>query len=208
MKILMLIDSLDIGGAETHLEVLSRELNSTKHKIIIVSAGGVIQEKLKRDGIKCISFPDITNKNSHYCACKSVGDEQIYRRAPLICRILAARCIILRILRREMPDLVHAHTRRTAFLVSKICQRYKIPLVVTAHAKFSMAFPKRLFSKWGDRTIAVSEDIWEHLVKQGVARDRIEIILNGVIAPRDNAVRSPECGGEGTNEKNCFCQPS
>ena len=40
MKILMLADTMDIGGAETHVYELSRSLSSMGHRIKILSGGG------------------------------------------------------------------------------------------------------------------------------------------------------------------------
>ena len=41
MKILMVTMSLDIGGAETHIAELSKELKKRGFDIVIVSNGGV-----------------------------------------------------------------------------------------------------------------------------------------------------------------------
>ena len=41
MKILMATMGLDIGGAETHIVELSKELKSRGHQVAVVSNGGV-----------------------------------------------------------------------------------------------------------------------------------------------------------------------
>ena len=41
MKILMATMGMDIGGAETHIVELSKQLKSQGHDVIIVSNGGV-----------------------------------------------------------------------------------------------------------------------------------------------------------------------
>ena len=175
MKILMLIDSLDVGGAESHVEVLATELSAMGHEIIVASAGGVICKRLRRTTVRCVCLPQIL-KNGQKSGGISFG-----------CSFFALQSIISRLVRHIKPDVVHAHTRRTAFLVNRVCKTQKIPLIVTAHALFVMNFPKNLFSKWGNRTIAVSEDIKNHLVAHKIPRDQICVIANGVKLPtRDN----------------------
>lgn len=171
MKILMLIDSLRVGGAETHVETLAAELTRTGHRVVIASSGGKIAEKLKKQGVKHLSLPNISGRNDG-CA-----DVQV----PLALRVSAARELISHYIAREHPDMVHAHTRRTALLAAGACKKYNLPLVTTAHAMFSMDFPRNLISEWGDGTIAVSEDIKNHLIKHSqVATDKILVIENGV----------------------------
>ncbi len=156
MKILMLADYLDVGGAETHVEALAAELARLGNDVAVASSGGKTAERLQKNGIKHILLP-------------SVG------RAPLV---FASVC---RAIGEEKPDVVHAHTRRTAFYASLPCKTRKIPLVVTAHALFSMDFPKNFLSFPGDVTIAVSEDIKNHLMKNcNLSPDKIKIVPNGV----------------------------
>ncbi len=255
MKILMLIDSMNIGGAETHVEILATELKNLGHKVIIASSGGTIQSKLEHQGLACLTFPKITRnitrnstlakaapqetrnstlakaalqetRNSTFAKATAQEPEhpqfclppraqtqnatpssaqntppppaqttptcadsnqahKINQKSPWIFRFLAARSVINKIICREMPEIVHAHTRACAFLVHKICKKHKIPLIVTAHAKFSMNFPKNLLSKWGEETIAVSEDIKNHLISNGVPKNQIRVIPNGVRLPLD-----------------------
>ena len=52
MKILMLIDSLDVGGAETHVETLALELVKMGCEVSIASNGGKIAQMLEGEGVK------------------------------------------------------------------------------------------------------------------------------------------------------------
>ena len=184
MKILMLIDSLGIGGAETHVEALACELSKLGHSICVVSSGGIIANRIEKMGIRHISLPPIAQKNRPSLSI-------------VLCYLKIYRAICSHI-KAEAPDIVHAHTRKTAFLVDKLCKKYKIPLVVTAHALFSMNFPKNILSKWGDATIAVSDDIKNHLITHNAKIKSIKVINNGVkMPPKENKY-----------EKNNLCQPS
>ena len=57
--ILMATMGLDIGGAETHIVELSRELKRRGYDVIVASNGGVYQAELEAAGIRtvCYVFP-------------------------------------------------------------------------------------------------------------------------------------------------------
>ena len=93
---------------------------------------------------------------------------------------------LYKIIKEEKPDIVHAHSRMIALIASFACRRAGVPFVTTAHAMFSMTPMKALLSRWGEETVAVSEDIKAHLVKAGgVPPERITVIENGVFVPRE-----------------------
>lgn len=175
MKILMLIDSLGVGGAESHVEILATELSAMGHEIIVASAGGVVCKRLRRTNVRCVCLPKI------------LKNDQKSGKFSFICSFLALQCTIARLVRHIKPDVVHAHTRRTAFLVYRTCKAQKIPLIITAHALFLMKFPQNLLSKWGNHTIAVSEDIKNHLVAHRVPCEQISVVANGVKLPTNDA---------------------
>ena len=167
----MLIDALGIGGAETHTLTLAKELLKRGHAVEVVSAGGELLPKLQNVGIKHTKIPNI---------CENSGASVI----TLPIRLLTARNIIYRHVRSGRPNIVHAHTRRMAFLASGICKAEKIPLVTTAHARFSMSAPKKVLSRWGDGTVAVSDDIKNHLLAStSIPLRQIKVIFNGIEIP-------------------------
>ncbi|MBU4205183.1 glycosyltransferase family 4 protein, partial [Patescibacteria group bacterium] len=75
----------------------------------------------------------------------------------------------------------HAQTRVAhviGFLVSKLC---RVSFVTTCHGFFTRRIGRVLLPAWGDRVIAISEAVQEHLVKDfRVKRDRISLIHNGI----------------------------
>jgi glycosyltransferase involved in cell wall biosynthesis len=169
MKILMLADALDVGGAETHVEALCYELKGRENSVAVVSCGGRIAQKMQKNGI------------SHAYLPQKIGEKFCLFDAFL------KFAKISRIIGKNRPDIVHAHTRKCAFLARPVCKELKIPLVVTAHAKFSMDFPKNLLSEWGDRTICVSEDVAKHLLKYSAFKKmRISVIKNGILLKNKN----------------------
>ena len=89
-KILMVTMGLDIGGAETHIVELSKQLKTMGHDVAVVSNGGVYVDEITAAGIRHHSAP--LNRRSLGCMLRS----------------LAA---LRRIIREEKPDVVHAHAR-------------------------------------------------------------------------------------------------
>lgn len=192
MNVLMLIDALCHGGAETHLVTLACALAADGHRVAVLSEGGPLERELKRRGVACLHPP---------CPIRSSA-------------FSLALVQHVRFLRRTVhalrPDVVHAHTRRTALLVRLLLASYRVTpdhdllraqpwgassclavrkgglyrvalpaAVVTAHAKF--APHHRALSFWGQSTVAVSQDLKAHLVQAfGVPPARIHVIPNGI----------------------------
>ena len=57
MKILMTTMKMDIGGAETHVLEVARELARRGLDITVASAGGVFVTELERAGVRQIHVP-------------------------------------------------------------------------------------------------------------------------------------------------------
>ena len=165
MRILMLADRLENGGAETHLECLVAELTKLGHEVEVLSGGGGIADRMERSGI--------------------VQWRYLWSDRPVVC-YLRARRVWKKAMKGRAFDVFHAHTRRSAFLLQKMrFKRSRIdgrPLtVVTVHAAFSCTPLLRRLSYWGDRTIAVSEDLRARVCDLfGVPGEVVSVIPNGV----------------------------
>lgn len=160
LKILMLTTSLNCGGAETHLCELSKALHADGHRITVVSQGGSLVSVLRSCGVEHRKLP-------------------LNRKNPLC--LLYAKRKLSRLIKQEDFDLIHAHARLPAFLVAPPAKRRHIPLVTTVHAHFSCTPLRRRLSRWGEKVIAVSEDLKQYLTEQyGYPADRIDVIPNGI----------------------------
>ncbi len=158
MKILFLTDKMGLGGAETHILTLMKELYSRGLDLTLVCAGGIYECELSRCGIKTVYAP--FDKRSPVAISKSL-------------RIIKSLI--------DKFDIIHAHTRFTAFL-AKAAQRdtRNAPLVTTAHLNFKKSGLGH-FSQWGDLTLAVSEDIKQHLIKEyNINEEKIIVTKNGI----------------------------
>ena len=160
MRILILTDSMDAGGAETHVLTLAKGLREKGHVVIVASGGGRAAEELKRMGIKHVELP----LASH---CPTLAADSYFRL-----------CIICR---RARIDIIHAHARMAAFIGARVAHKLSIAFVTTAHARFALTPLRKLFSRWGTLCGAVSEDIKQYVCESyGVSPDNIRVIENGI----------------------------
>ena len=176
MKVLIAAMSLDIGGAETHIVELASELKRRGDDVIIASAGGVYVQDIVSRGIRHYTVP--MDRRSVSCMMRSL-------------------MLLRRIVRAEKPDVVHAHARIPAFLCGLLRPVMGFPFVTTAHAVFQTGLAFRLVSNWGQKTIAVSEDIKRYLMENYSVRERdITVTINGIdtgkFAPAPNGAAMRE----------------
>ncbi len=160
MKILMVTMKMDIGGAETHILELCRELRGMGHQITVASNGGVYADMLVTEGIAHVKLP--LDRKTPHAVVKSIRG-------------------LSRLIRTGDFDLVHAHARIPAFLCGMLWKKHKFRYVTTAHLNFSVNPLWRRLSSWGERSMAVSEDIGDYLVKEyGYPADKISVTINGI----------------------------
>jgi len=177
VTVLLTLMSLEIGGAETHAVVLARHLKEIGYRVIMASSGGVFEKTIAGYGIRHYRLP-LDNSRPR----------SLFRSVTAIRSIIAS----------ENVALVHAHARIPAF-VSDLARRLTgVHMVTTAHAMFKAGFPLRFLSRWGEKTIAVSSDVKEHLIKFfGLAESDIVLIPNGIdIEAFNPALPVDEIAGE------------
>ena len=171
MRILMATMGLDIGGAETHIVELSKQLKARGHDVIIASNGGIYVPEIEAAGIRHYRVP--------------------MHRRDLGC-MLRSRRLLAKVIRQERPDIVHAHARIPAFLCGTLRRKLNFPFVTSCHGVFQVSRALKLLSNWGERTLAVSEDIRDYLIREyGVPPERITLTINGIDTDRF----SPEVSG-------------
>ncbi|MBE6655268.1 MAG: glycosyltransferase [Ruminococcaceae bacterium] len=157
LRICMVCDSLDLGGAETHVVTLAVRLAEMGHEVTVVSGGGRLVHTLL--GVKHIVLPRFRK-----------------RALPRLFFSLS------RIFRKGKYDVIHAHTRLSAFLCRLLAKKR---LVVTAHWVFDASFPKKQLTAWGNETLAVSPDISDYLTDiYGCKKEHITVTVNGIDTER------------------------
>lgn len=155
LKILLLTDRLSLGGAETHILSLYNELCALGHSVTVISSGGALSDRLRHVRLDLASHSPLTLLRGYF----------------------ALRSLVL----REGFDLIHAHARLPALVASLVARQLRIPLVTTVHARFRLCGLRRVLSSWGFRSVAVSEDLREYLIKNyNISAEAVTVIENGV----------------------------
>ncbi len=176
-NILMLLMKLDIGGAETHVVELSKELKKRGNNVIIASNGGVYTKELEKAGIKHYIVP-LQNKNP--------------------ANVFKSFRLIREIIENEKIDIVHSHARIPSFIAGKLHKKMKFPFVTTAHWVFTTKYGLKYITDWGEETIAVSEDIKKYLMDNyKIPEDKITVTINGI----DTEKFSPETDGSAVKKE-------
>lgn len=164
MKILLLTDKMHSGGAETHILTLAAELKKRGHTPVVASSGGSLCGALKKSGISHLRLP-LDKKDP---------------RALLFCYISLDKLIS-----KGGFAVVHSHARLPSFLAARLAKKHRLPLVCTAHAHFSLSHARKALSRWGDSTIAVSEDLKQYLIEgYSLAPENITVIPNPIDSHR------------------------
>lgn len=172
-KILMTLMRLQIGGAETHVLELSLELKRQGFDVVVASGGGVYEKNLAEAGIRHYKVP-------------------MYTKRPF--KMLQSLRSLRRIIRDEQIDIVHAHGRIPAFLTGILRHFMDFTFVTTAHWVFNTGHGLKYVSDWGEKVVAVSEDIKTYLmVNYHINPTDIYVTINGI----DTNRFSPEadCSG-------------
>ena len=186
--------SLDIGGAETHIVELAAELKRRGIEVIIASNGGVYVSELEAAGIKHFNVP--MNRRNVSCMIKSYF-------------------LMRKLIKRESPDIVHAHARIPGFICGLLHKTLKIrrtdmvaqvkissaecknsetgrrnsgpgrkmkfSFVTTAHWVFELGRGLKYLTNWGEKIIAVSQDIKTYLTENyGVSEGDIFVTINSI----------------------------
>lgn len=171
-SICQLVHSLNVGGAEILAERFARRI-ATWGRVVFgcLDEKGVLADRLEGEGFRV--------------AC--VG-----RRSGLD---LACAWRLGRFIKEEKVALVHAH-QYTPFFYAALARQLRggPPILFTEHGRFFPDFPNRkrmLINPWllrrRDRVVAVGECVRAALVhNEGIPRERIEVIYNGVDLERVN----------------------
>ena len=166
-KVLLATMSLGIGGAETHIVELALELQRRGYDVAVASNGGVYVADLDKAGIKHHIVP--------------------MDRRSLLCMI-QSYIKMHKIIKREKPDIVHAHARIPGFICGLLHKnkasskkRHTFGFVTTAHWVFDVSGSLRYLTNWGQKTLAVSEDIKQYLIDNyGIPARDILVTINAI----------------------------
>ncbi len=160
LNVLLSLMQLDIGGAETHVVELAKELKRKGINPVITSNGGAYEKEIEEAGIKHYCVP-LQNKNPKNMI-KSVR-------------------LLKRIIKDEKIDIVHSHARIPSFILGLLHKKMKFPFVTTAHWVFTTKWGLKYITNWGEKSVAVSDDIKTYLMDNyAVPEGDIKVTINGI----------------------------
>ena len=185
MKILHIISSSGMYGAEAVILNLSRILKERGHENLLAAFSNSsnpnleLHERAQAEGIE-----------SHVIPCAG----QVDRTAVTAIRDIASRI---------GADVVHSHSFKSDVYVYPALRRTKIPIVATCHTWYDTDPMVTLYGKIDRlvlrgfvRVVAVSEEVKHRLLKAGVAAEKVSIVRNGIdLRPFENA--KPSLGDRG-----------
>ena len=189
MKILHIISSSGMYGAEAVILNLSRILKERGHENLLAAFSNSsnpnleLHERAQAEGIE-----------SHVIPCSG----QVDRTVVTAIRDLASRI---------GADVVHSHSFKSDVYVYPALRRTKIPIVATCHTWYDTDPMVTLYGKIDRlvlrgfvRVVAVSEEVKHRLLKAGVAAEKVSIVRNGIdLRPFENA--KPSLGDRGPSDE-------
>lgn len=160
MKILLITNKFNLGGAETHVLELAVALKKDGHDVTVASAGGIYELVLKRNEIEHVSLP----LDSKDIAC-----------------LIESYSKLKKLISSEKFDIVHAHARIPAFICHLLQKKLKFHFVTTCHYNFKNKGYTKKYTYWGDHVFSISEDIDEYLLNTyGIRKKNISRAVNGI----------------------------
>jgi glycosyltransferase involved in cell wall biosynthesis len=175
--LLLVVDSLEVGGAERHVVDLAVALSRKEFEVTVAcSVAGDLSESLEEANVPV----------------RSLLDQLVKRRVSA-----AYGRELRRLAKEERFDLVHAHVYASAAAAAIATVGTGVPLVVTEHTEAIWRGRRaRLVTRWfcrrASRVIAVSDAVKRRLVKQDdVPPEKIAVIPNAVPANPDSGSGTP-----------------
>lgn len=164
MRLLLVVDSLNVGGAERHVVSLASALVQRGHRVTLAcSVEGALAPLAEQAGV--LVRPLLRHLVKRRFSPTFVGK-------------------LARFLRQSQFDLVHAHMYASVLASASALLGTGIPLVITEHSQANWRSRyARLCSQWSyqraTHIIAVSKEIRRRLSEQdGVPHERISVIMN------------------------------
>lgn len=162
MRILHLTTHLDRGGISQYILSVGSAFRKKGHEIFVVSSGGSMKPEFEIEGLRLKTL-DIRTK--------SELNPKLYRALPEL----------IRWLKKERIEIVHAHTRVTQVMAFWLQKLSGVPYVTTVHGFYKRRLGRRILPAWGERAVAISEPVGDHLRDVfHFPLERIRVIYNGV----------------------------
>ncbi|MDP2928050.1 MAG: glycosyltransferase family 4 protein [Candidatus Omnitrophota bacterium] len=162
MNILFIANHLNVGGISSYLLTLAGGLKQKGHQVYLASSGGELEDKFIQAGITLFKAPLKTkNEISH--------------------KIIFSFWKLRKVARKFNIDLIHSHSRTTQVLGDLLGRSLAKPHIFTCHGFFKPKLSRRIFGCWGQKVIAISQQVKEHLIIDfKLDENKISVIHNGI----------------------------
>ncbi|MFH1791408.1 MAG: glycosyltransferase family 4 protein [Candidatus Omnitrophota bacterium] len=188
MKVLMLATHLNVGGVTGYMLRLCEGLAARGIECRVCSSGGNAEKYFTGSGIGTFTLGIRTKFEFHP-------------------RLIPAAFRLVRYVRENRIDVIHAHTRVAQVIASVVSRLTGTIFVSTCHGFFEpKRLSRRLLPCFGDGVIAISDAVKRHLTDDfRVSGDRISVVYTGVDAGKFGSGASEEdkkslLGGLGIHE--------
>ena len=164
MRVVQLIPSLWTGGLERVASALTLELRDRVERIVVATSGGEpFEAMLREEGVELV---------------------RIARPYPRPVALTRATAGLIPLLRRERPDVVHAHNpgAGVAAALARRLARVDTAIVTTYHGVMPgrLGRASKVLAATSDVVVAVAPAATEALVELGLPRERSATVLNAV----------------------------
>lgn len=160
MRILHLLSQIEVTGAEVYAAQLATAQLAAGHQVWIMS-----------DTWRSNTMATYIPLNLHQ---RTVAKR--YKN------VLAVRSFI----KQHHIDIVNAHSRAATWVGYFATLKMKTPLISTIHGRQTPSLSKRLWNMYGDRVIAVCDNLKQQIMQDiKIAARKLKVIPNGVIFTDD-----------------------
>src|SRR3989338_2483195 len=161
-NVLHLTTHVNVCGITSYIRLLTKEMRGLGYQFYVASSGGNQRETIEKSGVYCKRF-------------------NIKTKSELSPKLYFAILPLVRFVKREKIDMMHAHTRVTQVLAWWIRLFTGIPYVSTCHGFYKHRLGRKLFPAWGNHVIAISGPVEDMLKEKfDVPGNRASTIFNAV----------------------------
>ncbi len=153
-RVLQMVSSSAVSGAERHLLLLSKTLQQQGHHVVTVCPPeGWLHQELQVSGVRTLALPMHGSKS------------------------VATFWRLARYVREQRIDIIHTHLTRAAYYGLLLSWLTRTPVVSTVHV-FTSDPAYRWLSRRGYPLIAVSEAVRRWLIDSGVPAGVVQTVYN------------------------------
>lgn len=169
IRLLWLIDSLTVGGAESLVVPFVRRLDRERYELYVCCLATIndnaIEKELRKESVPLMNL----------------GARNL--------RDLGAFRALLRYVREQKIDLIHAHLTYAAIWAAVVSRQTKVPSLATLHVAppeggkegLRDGLMRWLVNRYGKRVVAVSEALRRrYLAKNGIDPKKFVAVHNGI----------------------------